>query len=326
MFFHLGREVIVEYRKLGKTGIVLSEIGFGSWAIGGTDWGQVEDGTSVAAMERAIELGVNFIDTADVYGDGRSEEQVAKILKGRRDKLVVASKGGLLGHHRDPKREPFYDSAEKVIAAFDASLRRLETDFIDLYFCHIWWDKHEETEAFLQAFEILKRDGKVRAVGVSTDSLDYVKHFNRDGGIDMVQFDMSILRRNAENGLLDYLTEHQLGGVVRGPLRMGLLTDKFNRETTFPEKDVRFSWPGEDWFKESFPKIDRLRDLTAPDQSMGQLALRWVLTHPAVTSAIPGAKTPAQAEQNIAASRRPLLSNEHLRLVDEISPRPAVTA
>jgi myo-inositol catabolism protein IolS len=310
----------VEYRELGKTGIKVSEIGFGAWAIGGDAWGPVEDERSLAAMARALELGVNFIDTADVYGDGHSETLVAQVIKGKRDKIVISTKGGLMGHHRDPKREPVYDQPEKIVKAFEASLRRLETDYIDVYFDHIWWDKEEETEAFLVAFEQLKREGRVRAVGVSTGSFAYIKHFNRDGLLDVVQLDYSILNRSAEQEILPYCQEHDIGVVVRGPLRMGVLTGKFTPETRFPEGDIRKDWPNEDWFRESLEKVDKLRTLERDDQSLAQLALRFVLNHPAVSVAIPGAKTPEQVEANVAASTRPLLSDEELRLINEVSP------
>ena len=174
----------MEYRGRGKSNGHEAESGFGAWAIGGEAWRQVEDAASIAAMERGLEVGINFIDTADVYGSGHSETLVAKVLKGRRDQVIVATKGGLMGHHRDPKGAPVYDRPEKVVEACEASLRRLATDYIDVYFCHIWWDKHEETEAFMQAFERLKQDGKVRVAGVSTDSFSYIEHFNRDGGLD----------------------------------------------------------------------------------------------------------------------------------------------
>ncbi len=310
----------MECRELGRTGMTVSEQGFGAWAIGGDAYGPVEDAASIAAMVRALEVGINFIDTADVYGDGHSEELVARVLKGRRHQIIVSTKGGLMGHHRDPQREPVYDSPEKVIEAFEASLRRLGTDYIDVYFDHIWWDKHEETEAFIRAFEILKRDGKARAVGVSTDSLDHVRHFNRDGGIDVAQLEYSILNRKAEAGILPYLEEHRIGGVIRGPLQKGLLTGKFTPESTFPDGDVRQGWPDEPWFTESVAKVERLRVLEREDRTLGQLALRFVLGHPAVSVAIPGAKTPQQVEANAAASTRPLLSEEERRLIDDVAP------
>jgi aryl-alcohol dehydrogenase-like predicted oxidoreductase len=309
----------VEYRELGRSGIRVSEIGFGAWAIGGDAWGPVEDADSVAAMERALELGVNFIDTADVYGDGRSESLVARVIEGRRrEEVVLSTKGGLMGHHRVPEREPVYDRPEKVIEACEASLRRLGTDHVDVYFCHIWWDKQEETEAFIEAFERLKGDGKVRAAGVSTNDLDHIKHFNRDAGLDVVQLDYSILNREPEREILPYLEERGIGVVVRGPLRMGLLTGKFSAETTFPDGDVRAGWPEEEWFRESLEKVERLRPLE-DGRTLGQLALRYVLQHPAVSVAIPGAKTPAQAEANAAASRRPLLSEEDLRAIQDVA-------
>ncbi len=128
----------MEYRDLGRTGMKVSEIGCGAWAIGGDAWGPVEDADSLAAIEQALELGINFIDTADVYGEGRSESLVSKAISGRRDEVILSTKGGLMGHHRDPEREPVYDRPEKIIEALEASLRRLNTDYVDVYFCQIW--------------------------------------------------------------------------------------------------------------------------------------------------------------------------------------------
>ena len=309
----------MEYRMLGKSGLRVSEIGFGAWAIGGDAWGPVEDANSIKAMERAIERGITFIDTADVYGDGHSESLVARVLKGRRDQVVIATKGGLMGHHRDPKQGAVYDQPSKVIKAFEASLQRLQTDYIDVYFCHIWWDNDRETEAFLAAFEQLKRDGKVRAVGVSTDGFNHIKHYNQAGALDVVQLDYSILNRNAEKELFAYLQEHGIGVVVRGPLKMGILTGKFTPNTTFPQGDIRQNWPKEEWFKDSLAQVDKLRSLEQDDQSLGQLALRFVLNHPAVSVAIPGAKTAEQVNQNAAASTWPLLSPEEWGRIDEVT-------
>lgn len=316
----------MEYRDLGRSGVSVSEIGFGAWAIGGDAWGPVEDAASIAAMERAVECGITFIDTADVYGNGHSETLVAQVLKGRRDQIVVATKGGLMGHHRDPQREPVYDRPDKVVAACEASLRRLDTDYIDVYFCHIWWDKPEETDAFMQAFELLKRDGKVRLVGVSTDDMAYIEHFNRDSGVDVVQLEYSILNRRAERAILPYLHEHGIGAVIRGPLQKGLLTGKFTAATTFPPDDVRHTWPNEAWFQESVATVERLRAVERPDQTLGQLALRFVVNHPAVSVAIPGAKTPAQVDANAAASVRPLLHEEDVQLIDAVAPPPGAAS
>lgn len=310
----------MEYRKLGRTDIEVSEIGFGAWAIGGDAWGPVEDESSIAAMRRALEVGINLIDTADVYGDGHSEELVGQVIKGRREQVIVSTKGGLMGHHRDPKGTPVYDRPERVREALENSLRRLGTDYVDVYFDHIWWDRHEETEAFMEALAQLKQEGKARAVGVSTDDLAYVQHFNRGGVVDVVQLDYSILNRTAEGGILPYAQEHAIGVLVRGPLNKGLLAGKFTPDTSFPEGDIRRSWPEEDWYRETLEKVERLRPLERDGQSMSQLALRFVLSHPAVSAAIPGAKTPRQVDDNAGASVRPLLSDEDLRLIDEVVP------
>ncbi|PDZ10725.1 oxidoreductase [Bacillus pseudomycoides] len=305
----------MKYRALGKTSLSVSEIGFGAWAIGGDEWGPVNDKHSISAMKKAIECGVNFIDTADVYGLGHSEKLVAQAIKEHRNDIILSTKGGLIGHHYDPDGEPVYDTAAKVIAVFETSLLRLQTDYIDVYFCHIWWDKREETEAFLRAFEILKRDGKVRAVGVSTHDLQYIKNFNKDGQIDVIQLDYSILNREPENDILPYLQEKNLGAVIRGPLKMGILTGKFTDQTTFPDGDLRQDWPKETWFQDDLRKVEQLRSLSNPKQALGQLALRYVLSHPAVSVSIPGAKTANQAAENAAASVRPLLLEEELAYI-----------
>ncbi|MEN1937848.1 aldo/keto reductase [Paenibacillus sp. 102] len=307
----------MNYRTLGKTSLTVSEIGFGAWAIGGDEWGPVNDKHSITAMKKAIECGVNYIDTADVYGLGHSEKLVAQAIKEHRNDIVLSTKGGLIGHHYAPDGEPVYDTAEKVIAVFETSLLRLQTDYIDVYFCHIWWDKNKETEAFLRAFEILKRDGKVRAVGVSTHDLQYIKNFNIDGDIDVVQLDYSILNRKPENAILPYLQEKNLGAVIRGPLKMGILTGKFTDQTTFPDGDLRQNWPKETWFQDDLRKVEKLRSLSNPKRTMGQLALRYVLSHPAVSVAIPGAKTANQSVENAAASVRPLLLEEELAYIQD---------
>jgi myo-inositol catabolism protein IolS len=310
----------VQYRQLGRSGITVSEIGFGAWAIGGDAWGPVEDRQSLEAIHRAIDLGVTFIDTADVYGDGRSERLVGQAIAGRRDRVVVSTKGGLMGHHRDPEGKPVYDRPQKVIDACDASLRRLGTDYIDVYWCHIWWHKPEETDAFLLAFEQLKTSGKVRAVGVSTDGIDHVRHFNRHGLIDAVQFDYSILNRNAEKDILPYAAEQHLGCVVRGPLHKGMLSGKFSADTSFRAGDLRERWPGEQWYPAALEKVQSLREIAGPAKPLTHVALQFVLAQPAVSVAIPGAKDATQVEQNVAASLHPPIGNDDLSAIEAAAP------
>jgi myo-inositol catabolism protein IolS len=307
----------MEFRTLGKSGLKVSEIGFGAWAIGGDAWGSVEDQQSVQAMNHAFELGVNFFDTADVYGAGHSETLVRQIIKDKRDQIILSTKGGLMGHTRKP--EPIYDRPEKVIQAFEDSLKRLKTDYIDVYFCHIWWHVEQETEAFLTAFDQLKRDEKVKAVGVSTDNFEYLKSFNRRKSIDVLQVDYSILNRAAEKEILPYCQEENIGVVIRGPLQKGLLTGKFKKEATFTGNDVRQHWD-QKWFEEQIEKVEELKKLEREERTLGQLALQFVLSHPAVSTAIPGAKTLRQVEQNVGASVRPLLSKEELEYINQINP------
>ncbi|MGG5254409.1 aldo/keto reductase [Neobacillus sp. SM06] len=304
----------MEYRTLGKSGLKVSEIGFGAWAIGGDAWGEVDDVQSIKAMNHAFEMGINFFDTADVYGDGRSEKLVAQLIKGKRDQVIISTKGGLLGHTRKP--EPIYDKPEKVIKAFEDSLTRLGVDYIDVYFCHIWWHVEEETLAFLEAFERLKQEGKVRAVGVSTDNFDYLKTFNRNHSIDVLQVEYSILNRAAEKEILPYCQQENIGVVVRGPLQKGLLTGKFTKEMQFAGNDVRQHWERK-WFEEQVDKVEMLKQFKREGRTLGQLALQFVLSHPAISTAIPGAKTDKQVEENALASIRPLLTNEESDFIQQ---------
>jgi len=187
-----------------------------------------------------------------------------------------------------------------------------------VYFCHIWWDKPEETEAFLQAFQTLKKSGKLRAVGVSTNDLDYIKHFNQNDGLDVVQFDYSILNKEPEKDILPYIEKHNLGAVIRGPLKMGILTGKFNHETQFPDDDLRKDWPKEKWFKDSLNTVEKLRSLVRSNRSLAQVALRYVLSHPAVSVAIPGAKNSTQVEENSSHLTRPLLLDNEIEFIQNL--------
>jgi myo-inositol catabolism protein IolS len=309
----------VRYRQLGRTGIEVSCIGFGGWAIGGDAWGPVDDDESLEAIDRAIELGITLFDTADVYGRGRSEELLGRALARRRDQAVIATKVGLW--HSGGDRPNAYVDPRMVVESCEASLRRLQTDHIDIYQCHLWWD--ENTEIFLEAFEQLKAQGKVRAYGVSTNEPDHLRHFNQDGRCGTLQFDYSILNRGPEHELLAYADEHNIGTLARGSLRMGILTGKFSAETAFPEGDVRGAWSDEDWYEEQLAKTERLKALATDSRSLTQVALAYVLRHPAVDATIPGAKRPAQIDQNAVAADV-TLSPADLDFIDQISPAPTL--
>jgi aryl-alcohol dehydrogenase-like predicted oxidoreductase len=307
----------VEYRALGRTGIQVSTIGMGCWAIGGDAWGPVDDETSLAAIGRALDVGITLFDTADVYGRGRSEGLLGQALRGRRDEAVIATKVGLW--HTGGDQPNGYTSPEMVIESCEASLARLQTDRIDVYQCHLWWD--ENTEVFLQAFERLKTEGKIRSAGVSTNAVDHLRHFDQDGTCDVLQFDYSIVNRSPELELLPLAAERGIGTLARGSLRMGILTGKMTRETTFPEGDVRRAWPETDWYPEQLATAERLKPLADEERSLSQLALAYVLSNAAVSTTIPGAKTSEQVEENAAAADL-TLSETELRTIDEIAPAP----
>ncbi len=305
----------MQYRELGRTGLKVSAVGMGCWAIGGDAWGPVDDADSLASIRRAVDLGVTFFDTADVYGRGRSERLVGQALQGKRDQVILATKVGLWESGGD--RPNAYTNPNMVLDQCEESLRRLGTDVIDVYQCHLWWD--ENTEVFLEAFEQLRRQGKIRAYGVSTNEIDHLRHFDREGTCGVIQVDYSILNRSAEKEVLPYCVDHNIGVILKGPLKMGLLTGKFSPETSLPEGDVRRGWPQETWYHEALEKVERLRPLANDGRSLGQVALAFAIHHPAVSVAIPGAKTPAQIEANArAADVR--LRDEELRSIDEIAP------
>jgi myo-inositol catabolism protein IolS len=305
----------LEYRELGRTGLKVSAVGMGCWAIGGDAWGPVDDADSLAAIRRAVDLGITFFDTADVYGRGRSERLVGQALQGKRDQVIVATKVGLWESGGD--RPNAYTDPKMVLDQCDESLRRLDTDVIDVYQCHLWWD--ENSEVFLEAFEQLKAQGKIRAYGVSTNEIDHVRRFDRDGTCGVVQVDYSILNRSPEKELLPYCNDQNIGVILKGPLKMGLLTGKFSAETSLPEGDVRRGWPQEPWYHEALDKVERLRPLANDERTLGQVALAFAIHGPAVSVAIPGAKTPAQIEANArAADVR--LTDADLHAIDEAAP------
>ncbi len=301
----------MRYRTLGKTGLEVSEVSIGLWAVGGDAWGPVDDQESLAAMRAAFDAGVNFFDTADVYGQGRSEELVAQFLTTvPRDQVYVATKVGLW---RGRQPNPYVDE-QMVIEDCEASLRRLGVDYIDVYQDHVWWD--ENTEVFAGALQRLKEQGKARFVGLSANDHSYVKHFDEAiGGMDTLQLDYSMLNRRPEGETLPYCQERGIGVIVRGPLAQGKLTGKFTADTTFPEGDVRRAWiEGEQ--REAFLRdLDLVEQLSflAKGRTLAQAALGYVLAHPAVSTSIPGAKRPSQVQDNVTASELPLSEEELAR-------------
>jgi len=308
-------------RVLGKSGIAVTEIGIGLWAMGGDEWGPVEDQNSLDTIEAALEAGVTFFDTADVYGLGHSEELLGQAMRGRRGEFIVASKIGWVNFNHEEKHS-VYTSTEKLIAGVESNLQRLETDCIDIMQCHIDFQE-DNMKYFLEGFQKLQEQGKIKAFGVSTSDFEYLQAFNADGGTATLQIDYSILNRTAEKEIFPYCQENGIGVIIRGPLAMGILTGKFDADASFPEGDFRQSWTEDEAEYQTFladlEKVEKLKKL-ADGKSLAQLALQFTLAHPAVTSVIPGAKTVRQLEENVQAGLLTPLTKEELAEIDEIVP------
>jgi aryl-alcohol dehydrogenase-like predicted oxidoreductase len=317
----MTRSTQIEKHVLGKSGITVSVIGLGLWAIGADYWGPTDDRESLSTIDAALDMGVKLFDTADVYGAGHSEELLGQAMKGRRDQFVVTTKIGWINFDGERGRSA-YDTVEKLIAGVESNLHRLQTDYIDVIQSHI--DFRDPTmEIFVQGFQKLQRDGKVRAYGVSTSDFEYLKAFNADDNCATLQIDYSILNRTAEAEIFPYCRAHNIGVLVRGPLAMGILTGKFSPDTRFGPDDFRRRWHenSEEYqvFLDDLAKVEALRPL-AEGRTMAQLALQFVIAHPAVTAAIPGAKTPEQLKDNVGAALLPRLTAEELAQIEAITP------
>lgn len=306
----------MQYRKLGKTNWDVSVIGFGAWGVGG-QWGEVEKQTAIDTVRAAHDAGVNFFDVADNYGEppGVSEELIGEALRPVRDRLIIATKAGMWAARQGfalPFTTPLH-----VYLCCDASLYRLKTDYIDLYQCHIGTLK--DPSIFLEAFETLKAKGKIRAYGISTDKLDVLERFNRDGTCASVQCDYSYLNRAAEKELLPWCRQHNVAVVVRGPLNKGVCAGKFTRDTQFTDS-VREKWNNGSERERLLQKlsiVDRVRWLESPQRTLAQAALQFVAANPAVSTVIPGAKTPEQARANATAGNSAMTRDDLDRMMRE---------
>lgn len=311
----------IEKRVLGKSGIEVTKIGVGLWAIGGTEWGETDDKESLDMISAALDMGINFFDTADVYGDGHSETLLGRAMQGRRDRFIVASKIGWNGFDHENGVSK-YDTVDKLVAGVETSLDRLQTDYLDLIQCHIDF-REPNMEMFVQGFQKLQDQGKVRAYGVSTSDFAYLQEFNADNKTATLQIDYSILNRTPEAKIFPYTMAHDIGVLVRGPLAMGILTGKFSSESTFEEGDFRRNWienPDErKIFLNDLEKVEKLKPL-AEGRSLAQLSIQFVMQHPAVTVAIPGARRISQLKENVKTALMPDLTEEEMALIDSVTP------
>jgi aryl-alcohol dehydrogenase-like predicted oxidoreductase len=316
------QEAQMQYRSLGRTGWGVSTVSFGAWAIGGT-WGAVEDEESLAALHRAVDLGVNFIDTADVYGDGHSERLVAQVCRERKERIYVTTKAG---RRLDPHTAAGYKNLTPFI---ERSLRNLGTEAIDLLQLHCPpVDVYYMPEVF-EGLDELVQVGKIRCYGVSVERVEEALKAIEYPGVQSVQIIYNALRQRPAELFLPEAKRRQVGVLARLPLSSGLLAGKMTRETAFDPTDHRnFNRQGEAFDRgETFSGIpfviglelvQQLRAAVPESLSMAQWALRWVLMNEAVTCAIPGAKRPAQVEENVAAADLPPLSDELMAKVAEL--------
>jgi len=302
----------MEYRPLGRTGMNVSAVSFGAWAIGGT-WGPVEDSESIRALHAAVDAGVNFIDTADVYGDGRSERLVARLRRERPgDTIHVATKAG----RRLPRQTPEGYSRENLSSFLERSLRNLETEAVDLLQLHCPHPKVYDMPEVFAILDDLVAAGKIRHYGVSVETVDEARRALRHPNVKTVQIIFNMFRLKPAEDFFPEAMRQQVGILARVPLASGLLSGKFRADSRFADDDHRrFNREGEAFDKgETFSgvpfdvglaAVERLRPLVPPGATLAQLALRWILAFDAVSCVIPGAKTPQQARENAAAADLP---------------------
>jgi aryl-alcohol dehydrogenase-like predicted oxidoreductase len=305
----------MKFRKLGGTGLNVSEIGFGAWAIGGS-WGPQSEAESVAALNRALDLGVNLIDTAAGYGDGKSERIIAGVLKDRRDSIVVATK-------TPPAEGPWPPSPycaasvrypEKYLRDnVEQRLRNLGTDRLDILQLHTWtraWNRNPEPFEVLRA---LKKEGKIRFAGISTPEHDQnsVIELMRGGWVDVVQVIYNIFEQEPAAELLPTAAETGTGIIVRVVFDEGSLTGKWTKDTRFPEGDFRRSYFEGDRLGRAVDRAGKVaQDLEGTGYTLPQAAIAFALAHGAVGTVIPGMRSPAQAQANCQVSDMPPMAPE----------------
>ncbi len=313
----------MQTRRLGKTGYEVSEIGFGAWAIGGS-WGETDDDESLAALNAAVDAGVNLIDTADVYGDGRSERLIGQLLKERSERLYVATKMARRGNL--DVREYTYDTFRGWL---ERSRENLGVETIDLVQLHCPpWDTYYTPSVF-EACERLVADGLIASYGVSVEKVEEALKAIEYPGVASVQIVFNLFRQRPAELFFEQARQRDVGIIVRVPLASGLLTGKLRADSQFDPEDHRVAnrhgeqfdvgetFAGVD-YETGLAAVEELRPLVPDGATLAQLALRWILRFPQVSTVIPGAKTPDQARANIAAADLPELSSEALGKIAEV--------
>ncbi len=315
----------MNYRNLGETGMRVSEISLGTWALGG-EWGTVAEDDAYASLNRAVDLGVNFLDTADVYGNGRSENLIGRLLKDRpNDEIFVATKAG---RRLDPHTTEGYNH-ENLERFVERSLKNLGVEALDLLQLHCPPTETYRQDSTFEALDRLQEAGKVRNYGVSVEKVEEARMALSYPNVRTVQIIFNIFRQKPAEEFFSLAEERNIGILARVPLASGLLSGKMSADRAFDENDHRFfNREGEAFdrgetfsgvnFETGLEAAEELKDLVPEGHTLAQFALRWILMHPAVSCAIPGGKNPSQVEDNVAAAEMVPLSDAAMRRAREI--------
>ncbi len=323
----------MEQRVLGQSGIKVSPMGLGCWAIGGQfymdnmidGYGNTDDKMSIAAIHAALELGVNYIDTADAYGIGHSESLIGEALMGRRSQVVISTKFGYLGNEATKTLQGYNVTPAYIERACEASLKRLRTDYIDLYLLHVWEIALTEIDPVIDTLEKLVRQGKIRTYGWSTDISHGAKIFAEQKNCSAIEQQLNVFTGNDE--ILTMCENKGLASINRTPLAMGILSGKYTKDSYVTKEDVRgagHSW-AEDCFKNGKPnpealnKLNAIRDiLTSDGRTLVQGSLAFIWAKSGVTVPIPGFKTVQQIEENAKAMDFGPLTPAQMKEIDAL--------
>ncbi|KPB00362.1 aldo/keto reductase [Ahrensia marina] len=312
-------------RPIGKSGINASAIGLGTWAIGGWMWGGTDEARSIETIHASIDEGVSLIDTAPAYGQGLAEEIVGKAIKDKREKVVLATKCGLVWHTQQGNHFFDYEGApvhrylgkDSIIHEVEESLKRLGTDYIDHYITH-WQDPTTPVDETMEALEVLKSSGKIRSIGASNTSAQDIKAYLNAGSLDAIQEEYSMVKRDIEQSLLPVARENNVSVLSYSSLALGILSGKMTVDRTFDGDDQRKDNPR--FSKANRLKVQHLMEAIKPvadqhDVTLAQTVIAWTLQQPGITFSLCGARTAEQARENAKAGRIQL-SPDDVALID----------
>lgn len=307
-------------RPIGRSGIEATAVGLGTWAIGGWMWGGTDEAKSIAAIQASVDEGITLVDTAPAYGQGVAEEIVGKALKGRRDKVVLATKCGLVWHTQQGNHFFDYDSGpvhrflgkDSIFFEVEQSLKRLGTDYIDHYITH-WQDDTTPIDETMEALETLKAQGKIRSIGASNTTPDNVKAYLAAGQLDAVQEEYSMVKRDLENKMLPLCREAGVSVLSYSSLALGLLGGRIGPDRVFTGDDLRKDNPR--FSQENRQKVSMLMEAITPvaeahEATKAQIVIAWTLQQPGITFSLCGARDGSQAAENAKAGRIRLSADE----------------